>query len=87
MEELRPEVLRMAQGMERRLREYDETRGRTGWKQCNMAQLVDHLREEVNELIDAVIDESGSVVVWAEAADIGNMAMMVADTYETQPRE
>lgn len=84
MEELRPEVLRMAQEMEKRLREHDDDRGRTGWKQCDVAYLVARLREETEELINALIDKAGAPSVLAEAADIGNLAMMVADTYEIQ---
>lgn len=61
--------------------------GRTGWdshwQESSFADvrlgLLDKLDEEVNELIEAIDDNENGDVVLREAADVANIAMMLAD--------
>lgn len=79
--ELRPEVLAFAQSMERKLRRHDAKRG-TSWKASDIDALMQHLEDEVSELRGAI--EAGCGVA-DEAADVGNLAMMVADRRGSLP--
>ena len=72
---LRPEVLAFAIAMERELRANDY---KGGWKECDSASLLQHLDEEVYELTEEAM-KSTSENVLSEAADVANLAMMVAD--------
>ncbi len=88
--ELRPEVLAFAQAMERKLREHDETRGRRGWSSAQPDWLMLRLTEETGELARAVRRTRRGPLILDEAADVGNLAMMVADVagvLETAPEE
>jgi DNA-directed RNA polymerase subunit RPC12/RpoP len=78
---LRPEVLRLAQEMERQLRAHDD---RPGWKTEPLFYLYGRMLEETHELSAVIMDAADPCVVWHEAADVANMAMMVADAYEQQ---
>ncbi len=51
-------------------------REREHWKQSSGRYLFARLREEVDELIDAVNHGEDA---WAEAADVANFAAMIAD--------
>lgn len=79
---LRPAVARFAQVMERELRENDH---KGGWKQCRPADLFDlygRLTEEVAELRTVLHRRANGDVmapVTAEAADVANFAMIIAD--------
>lgn len=83
---LRPEVIAFAKAMQLKLDknakkkgwpEQDEN-GDRGWKSCPPMFLEAKLREEVNELLEALL--SGDVdAIRYEAADVGNIAMMLAD--------
>lgn len=53
-----------------------------GWVNDGPDPMVRRLQEEVEELIDAVRYDVGEKYVDMEAADVGNMAMMVADAYK-----
>lgn len=61
--------------------------GRTGWdshwQESSFADvrlgLLDKLDEEVGELIEAIEDNENGDVVLLEAADVANIAMMLAD--------
>ena len=91
---IRPSVVGMAAAMERKLRKHDATRGITGWRGFDREQLLEQLRTEVDEL-DAVVTnaapkpQTGETTpfrnqllqdrITGEAADVANMAMMVAD--------
>jgi hypothetical protein len=86
-EALRPEVAAFARLMEAKLRENDH---KGGWDQESKHWLLGRLKEETSELDDALNDwccaKTGSqgereatVVVGAEAADVANFAMMIAD--------
>jgi NTP pyrophosphatase (non-canonical NTP hydrolase) len=66
-------VDRMADNMRMKL---FANRERPHWKGDHLATLHFKLREEVKELIDAVIEGEDA---WAEAADVANFAAMIAD--------
>lgn len=73
--EIRAEVAEFAQLMERELRA-NEHKG--GWKTCSAMSLHCHLQEEVVELLQAVLHGDPDQIT-EEAADVANMAMMIAD--------
>jgi NTP pyrophosphatase (non-canonical NTP hydrolase) len=77
---IRPEVLQFALEMEEQLREHDN---RPGWKEECPMYLLDRLREEVQELVEvAITGEAGQPkLVTAEAADVANFCMMIADRW------
>ena len=79
---LRPSVLRFARVMEGRLRENDD---KGGWEHDMPQWLIGRVRDEVQELDDAVEavrgsggDDGRDEAVWREAADAANFTMMVA---------
>lgn len=80
-EQLRPEVLTFAWLMELRLREHDHERGRRGWTNAWTTEqfLLSKLREEYKELVVAYEGDAPKETVALEAADLGNLAMMIAD--------
>ena len=61
--------------------------GRTGWdshwQECSFTDvrlgLLDKLDEEIKELIEAIENDENGDVVLREAADVANIAMMLAD--------
>lgn len=87
---LRPEVQLFAQAMEERLRAND---GKGGWRDETVGHLMSRLRDEVEELGEALValeeeeGEDNHKITWnfarekvkREAADVANFAMMVAD--------
>lgn len=79
---LRPEVRTFANLMEAQVRENDHKRG---WKNDTPKALWDRLREEATELLDALSFRDQlhpyafSQNIGAEAADVANFAMMIAD--------
>jgi len=86
---LRPPVLAFAWLMEHKLRKHDEDRGRYGWDDAHPAGLLQDLRDEARELEEALAEwyrqPSGPSLAAAtrnlagKAADVANMAMMLAD--------
>lgn len=80
----RREVMDFAVLMERELRNNDH---KGGWKECDAYELAQRVTEEANELLPEALQASiHSPVpsefrdsVGEEAADVANMAMMVAD--------
>lgn len=56
------------------------------WDEANIRQLIRHLKEEVAELEAAVEKGSPPREVLMEAADVGNMAMMVTEAYSPPPQ-
>jgi hypothetical protein len=81
----RPEVVAFADLMERQLRANDH---KPGWKHDEPFDLQERVEQEAAELSTAVAEWEGhtgyteaalSRAVGREAADVGNMAMMVAD--------
>jgi NTP pyrophosphatase (non-canonical NTP hydrolase) len=73
---LRPEVRWFAAQMEQKRRENDR---KGGWRDCGLAWLMVWIIAEQGELADA-IDHGTSEEIIAEAADVANFAMMLADT-------
>lgn len=78
-----PTVLAFAISMTKRL-DYHENKkgGREGWQHEDPARLLNHLKEEVNELAFEFSKKNGepdNQQIYTEAADVGNMAMMVVD--------
>lgn len=79
----RPEVVAFATLMEQQLRANDH-KGRAGWKHDAAGALFDHVVEEVRELQQALTawpcdTQAYRTNIGKEAADLANMAMMVAD--------
>lgn len=70
---LRPEVRAFAAAMEKQLRANDH---KGGWQEEKVLWLLGRLREETDELSNAL--ECRDCVL-AEAADVANFAMMIAD--------
>lgn len=74
---LRPEVEAFAQAMERELRANDH---KPGWGKDNPWDLQRRLLEEAKELEDAWGNKFlTGLEILAEAADVANFAMMIAD--------
>lgn len=84
----RPEVVAFANLMERQLRANDH---KPGWTGENPWPLLDRLYEEANELRDELQPGSRTdALAWrvrlgAEAADVANFAMMIADVCGALP--
>jgi len=83
-EEPRPQVMRLALEMERKLRLNEHKGGRETWLGTARAKLLNRLHDEVAELEKAVVQHGNGVegsldAMQAEAADIANFAMMIAD--------
>lgn len=82
---LRPAVAAFAQAMEAELRENEHKGGRVAWRQDAPIDLLRRVREETEELDLEIFHtcETRGVLnlgkVLSEAADVANMAMMVAD--------
>lgn len=76
--ELRPEVAAFAQAMERKLRQHDAARGKRGWRHADGPWLMLRLLEEAGELARVMRHARRSTALLDEAADVGNLAMMVA---------
>lgn len=75
---LRPALLGFAQEMERKLRKNDPAKGSNGWQGAAPDHLLTLLGHELRELRRAVSTGPWEKVL-EEAADVANMAMMVAD--------
>lgn len=50
-----------------------------GWRSNSFTDLISMLREEVDELEKSVTDRESADIVTAEAADVANVALMIAD--------
>lgn len=72
------EVLKLASWMEHKLSKNRHKGDREGWLKAPIAALVRHLDEEVAELKRALESDKGYDIM-CEAADVANLAMMVAD--------
>jgi hypothetical protein len=73
---IRPEIMALATMMERKLRE-NEDKG--DWRVCRAEYLLTRCGEERDELICAVVTKASPRAILREAADVANLAMMVAD--------
>lgn len=85
---LHPTVIEFAKAMQHKLdrNKHKEGKGwernpdgsRNGWAGCSVEFLTEKLREEVSELLKA-LEHEGLDEIRNEAADVGNIAMMLAD--------
>jgi hypothetical protein len=77
---VRPVVRWFAEQMELALRRNDS---KGGWHECDPSDLVDRVREEVEEMAESSnsICDGAELDTILEAADVANMAMMVADHF------
>lgn len=76
---IRPEVMKFAEAMERKLRKNDH---KGGWNTSEFWYLSTRLEEERRELDRAIIRAVRSnkwKAVIGEAVDVANFAMMIAD--------
>ena len=84
---LRPRVRKFAEQMELALRDNDH---KGGWKECSNGYLLTRLREEADELEEAISclampaefytgPYRQAFVIEGEAADVANFAMMIWD--------
>jgi len=78
--DVRPEVKDFAYAMEAELVENDH---KGHWRDAPIEQLLDHLEDEVKELKAAIKLQMHPDEVLSEAADLANLAMMVADNYRS----
>lgn len=80
---LRPEVQWFARQMEIVLRTHDKKKGKQGWKKLSYGYLKNLLKTETEELLNVLNDQAYHVGcsrrVIHDAADIANVAMMLAD--------
>lgn len=79
--ELCPEVIAFAHLMQHKLNmnAHRDSSGKRGWKSCSPQFLMDKLYEEVLELTIAIHEGDSAKSIRQEAADVGNIAMMLAD--------
>lgn len=56
--------------------------GPEGWENDDVIDLRERVKEELKELDDAISHHRDPAAIRAEAADVANMVMMVADAYE-----
>lgn len=85
---VRPEVAWFGELMEEKLRTNDY---KGGWKECSLLWLLAKLSEEIGELSERIMglytpdgqilrgDYHDAQLIEREAADVGNVAMMIAD--------
>lgn len=97
--EIRPEVMAFARLMEAALQANDH---KSGWDKCDLRWLLAKLMEEVGELAQVIVsmhlsdgnrrsltDAGNNTAVQIgvrEAADVGNLAMMLADVLARELR-
>lgn len=70
--------------MELKLSQNRHKGDRDAWKEDEVMALVNRVREEWIELLVAIVEKSSPMEIALEAADIGAMAMMVADAFVFQ---
>ena len=72
----REAIVKFTEAMENKLKQNDHKRH---WSQCGMTYLLNRLKEEVEELVEAVELCEPSDEVKKECADVANFAMMIFD--------
>lgn len=75
VKDCRPTLQRFAVAMEAKLRVNDY---KGGWRSCRTWWLYRRLQEEETELRIAIM-QGNPVAILGEAADVANIAMMIAD--------
>lgn len=58
--------------------------GPEGWENDEVLDLRERVNEELKEFDEAISKHADPAIVRAEAADVANMVMMVADAYEAR---
>lgn len=81
---LRSETAWFAEAMEIQLCANDH---KTGWSRMSLKTLLHRLRQETAELERAIEMNAPAHVIIAEAADVANFAMMIADNSAQQRAE
>lgn len=76
-----PHVMAFAKRMEGKLAKNRHKGDRAGWLADHPGDLLRRIRDEANELENAILSDHSSEDVWQEAADVANFALMVADSY------
>jgi len=83
---LHPSIKRHAVAMQKKLdaNKHKDTESTDGWllPSCRLSYLINSLDEEVMELKQAIYNHPTGDAVRMEAADVANMAMMIADRAE-----
>ncbi len=74
--ELRPEVQRFAEAMERRLRANEH---KSGWQSCDSSFLMGELEKNYDALWK--LQPTDKVDILCRCANIANFAMMIADNW------
>lgn len=75
---MRTEVKKFAELMDIRINVKQEKYGGDTWKEASPQGLLNHLKEEVQELQDA-LNASNINNAMIEATDVANLAMMIVD--------
>jgi len=78
-EEDKEEIAETAEQFSAKMREkLVDSLDKGGWKEESSAYLLRHLLEEVAELVHE-LDQGNAETIEAEAVDVANFAMMIAD--------
>ena len=75
---IRDSLVNFVMEQEMLLRIHDELKGADGWLDGHPLILTAKLMEEVGELAEAVLTSKAPAIIRREAADVGNLAMMIA---------
>ena len=75
---LRKELQKFAELQEGVLRAHDKTKGNKGWKDIYYTELFRLLKDEVQELEEALTN-GDRINVCHECVDVANFAMMISD--------
>jgi len=78
--EIRPEVMRFAEMMERKLQLHDSDRG-DEWRDFTAEYLLFRMKDEMRELVEAITNNMDRSTICCEAADVGNFCMMISESY------
>lgn len=85
-DQLRPAVVDFAKEMEKKLKDNDH---KVHWSECSFDYLISRLKQETNELIEAIVEfkrnpsKKTRQAVIGEASDCGNFSMMIADNMKS----
>ncbi|WP_017814425.1 hypothetical protein [Paenibacillus shenyangensis] len=81
---VRDEVADFAIGMEEVLVKNDH---KSGWKECDLAYLMDRLFQEMQEVYAAIGQGESAARIRSECLDVANFAMMIADNVAVAEKE
>lgn len=77
-----PYVLAFAKRMEAKLDANRHKGDREGLLEMHPHDLLRRVRDEADEMEDAILSDHSTEDVWDEAADVANFALMAADAYD-----